>query len=162
MFETKIIIHNNIQLKELKKICKIKSVFGNFTEESQLNWIENNIKDSDIHFLVYKNSTLVGYANLVRENININNIDYNILGLGNVCTSEHKKGYGSILMKKINLYLINQNEIALLFCKEKLLNFYAKYDWKIIQPDFTRDIKWMIYNYDLAKMKTINYQGQLF
>ncbi len=162
MFKTKIIKHSDIQLEELKQIYKIKSAFGDFTEQSQLNWIKNNIKDVDIHFLVYKNSTLIGYANLVKENLDINNINYNILGLGNVCTSEHKKGYGSILMKKINFYLMNQKEIGLLFCKEKLLNFYVKYDWKIIQPDYKSEIKWMIYNYNAGKIIDINYKGQLF
>lgn len=162
MFETKIIVHYNIQDTELKDICKIKSAFGDFTQESQLRWIENNLRDNDIHFLVYRNQHLIGYANLVNEDLTINNKKLNILGIGNVCTREMGKSFGSILMKEVNLYLELNKKIGLLFCKEKLSDFYKKYDWKILKPDFSDGVKWMIYNCDLVEISSINYKGKLF
>lgn len=91
MSEIKIIKHENIQYSQLEDICKIKSIFGNYTLESQLNWIENNVKANDIHFLIYDNNKLIAYTNLIEETLLINNKKINILGIGNVCVNEKEK-----------------------------------------------------------------------
>lgn len=162
MLEIKIIKHENIQYSQLEDICKIKSIFGNYTLESQLNWIENNVKANDIHFLIYDNNKLIAYTNLIEETLLINNEKINILGIGNVCVNEKGKSKGSLLMKNVNKFLSNNDKIGLLFCKKNLISFYEKTDWILIEPNYSEEICWMIFNYDLAKKEAISYDGRLF
>lgn len=162
MLEVKIIKHKNIHSSELEAICKIKSIFGNYTLESQLNWITNNIKDEDIHFLIYDNDKLIAYTNLIEEILLINNKKINILGIGNVCVDEKGKNKGLLLMKNVNRFLLDNNKIGLLFCKKNLIAFYEKTDWRLIEPQYSEEVYWMIFNYDLVKNENIFYTGRLF
>jgi len=162
MLEIKIIKHENIQYSQLEDIFKIKSIFGNYTLESQVNWIENNIKVDDIHFLIYDNNKLIAYTNLIEETLLINNEKINILGIGNVCVNEKGKNDGSLLMKNVNKFLLDNNKIGLLFCKKNLIPFYKKADWILIEPSYLEEIYWMIFNHDLVKNENISYSGKLF
>lgn len=162
MLNIQVVNHSKIKEEQLKQICQIKKAFGNYTLESQLNWIDNNIKVNDIHFLIYNDNKLVAYANLIEEILLINNKKINILGIGNVCVDEKGKEKGKLLILKINEYLIEQHRIGLLFCKASLVEFYKKYDWKLIKPNFSDEMYWMIFNYDSKKIKDITYKGKIF
>lgn len=65
-------------------------------------------------------------------------------------------------MKNVNKFLSNNDKIGLLFCKKNLISFYEKTDWILIEPNYSEEICWMIFNYDLAKKETISYDGRLF
>ena len=162
MLEIKIIKHKNIENSQLKDICQIKSIFGNYTLESQLNWIENNIGSDDIHLLIYDNYKLIAYTNLIEETLLINNENINILGIGNVCVDEKGKNKGTLLIKNVNKFLYDNQKIGLLFCKKNLIPFYKKTDWILIEPSYSEEIYWMIFNYNLVKNENIFYTGKLF
>lgn len=44
-------------------------------------------------------------------------------------------GGGKLLVININRCLANNNQRGLLFCKENLVGFYSKYNWKVIPPE---------------------------
>ena len=117
MIEVKVITNNNISEEAIIDICKIKSVFGEYSFDSQRQWIIDNIKPDDIHFLIYDNNKLIAYANLIEESLFMDEKEINILGLGNVCVDEKGKEKGYLLMSKINNYLIENidkiNEIGI-------------------------------------------------
>jgi len=162
MINTVVIEHKYITQIKLNEIVEIKLVFGDFTLKEQLQWITNNLQKDDRHLLVYKNNILVGYAILIAENLQINNINHKILGIGNVCTSRKGQKFGTLLMKEINLYLKNNHKIGLLFCKSNMLEFYSKYNWEIVNPDYSKSTKWMIYNINNIRIDNIKYNGRLF
>jgi hypothetical protein len=162
MIVVKAIKNSNISQEELTDICKIKSAFGDYSFESQVKWINENIKSNDMHFLVYENNKLIAYANLIEEFLEINQKEVSILGLGNVCTFEKGQGKGKLLMEKINEYLLANKKIGLLFCKPALVSFYSKNNWKSISPDFSDKICWMKYNAEYIDFKNVSYIGKLF
>ena len=42
---------------------------------------------------------------------------------------------GKLLITSINQFLDSENYKGLLFCKEGLISFYSKYNWKLIPPE---------------------------
>lgn len=162
MVEVKTIKHSKITDLQLKDICKIKSAFGNYSYESQLKWIHDNIKSEDIHFLIYDNLKLIAYANLIEEYLTVNNEKINILGLGNVCVDEKGKDKGTLLMTNINQYLLNNKRTGLLFCKQNLVPFYIKNGWSLLEPNYSKEVCWMIFNDEFFQNQNIAYAGKLF
>jgi len=162
MLDIKTINHSLISDLELKNICNIKSAFGDYSEESQLTWIQNNLNQNDKHFLIYDNDKLIAYANLINEFITIDNQKIQILGLGNVCVDEKGKEKGVLLMNSINDYLYSEKITGLLFCKKNLIPFYNKANWNIILPHYSSEISWMIFNHKIERNQEISFTGKLF
>ena len=127
-----------------------------------MNWIENNIKANDIHFLIYDDNKLIAYTNLIKKTLLINNEENNILGIGNVCVDEKGKNKGTLLIQNINKFLHDNNKVGLLFCKKNLIPFYKKVNWILIEPNYSEEIYWMIFNHNLLENETISYQDKLF
>lgn len=46
-----------------------------------------------------------------------------------------ERGGGKSLVIGVNGYLLENNKKGLLFCKQGLLSFYSKYNWKLVQPE---------------------------
>lgn len=163
----KVIQHQVISQKDLDDIISIKSIAWPFNYEEQLNWITRNISDCDYHLILYSNNEPVGYLNLVNIELFINQITVNALGVGNVCTKVHAKGYGKDLLLLLNDFLIQNQKIGLLFCRDNLVNFYAKYEWRIVSENLIKlavdniDVNTMIFN-NKEYLKKIEYKGRLF
>ncbi len=130
--EFKFCKHSQIAQQELEKIVDLKKRHWNYTSEEHLNWIERNMKAEDIHVLMFEKEELVAYLNLINTEVIINNTTQPFIGIGNVCSREKGKGYGSILIKEVNQYLFLQNQTGILLCKDTLVGFYSKNDWKLI------------------------------
>jgi len=162
MYSVKNIEHKSLNDKDLIMICDIKSIFGDYSLSSQKNWMQNNLKDSDIHFLLYKSDILVGYANLVHTILNINEKDINIIGVGNVCVSTKSHGFGQKLMLEVNEYIIKQANIGLLFCKLELRDFYTRLHWKSVKIDNINDVYSMILNQKSTGVIHLKYNEELF
>lgn len=127
--------HSQIAQQEIQKIVDLKKIHWNYTSKEHLNWIERNIKAEDIHVLMFEKEELVAYLNLINIEVIINNTIQPFVGIGNVCSSEKGKGYGSILIKEVNEYLLLQNQTGILLCKDTLLSFYSKNGWKLIDKN---------------------------
>ncbi len=144
----KLLKHSEIKEQELKKIIEIKQLSWNYSYESHLEWINSNLHDSDLHFMCYRGDELISYLNLVRVNGVKDDEVVNFFGVGNVCTKYKGVGDGTKLMNKLNALLKAKGWHGLLFCKEKLIDFYKKNNWVLFEnlvDDET--IFTMVYNY---------------
>lgn len=166
MFHIKLIVHGNIAEDELNEVIGIKSTQWNYSYEEQMQWIKKNIKDTDIHVLLYLNGKSVAYLNLIDIDLVVSNISKKGLGIGNVCAIEKGKGFGFELMKETNSFISQSNKIGLLFCKEPLLKFYRSLGWKDLASEEYKingdKIEVMIYNVNYNNKILIEYDGTLF
>jgi hypothetical protein len=84
------------------------------------------------------------------------------LGIGNVCTKYKGTGTGKILMKEVNKYLLSTNNQGMLFCKNDLVSFYIRNNWKLIKnlhPDLM--VNTMVFNFK-EDVNTLKYNERLF
>lgn len=138
--------HLNNEDKEL--IVQLKTQFWNFSKDSQLEWINKNIKENDIHILVYDNNNnnkiLIGYGVIMKRNCNI--IDSIIID-----EKYRYKGYGGTLIKSVTEYI---QDSGFLLCEKHNINFYEKYGWstnndiKIFGKDIKNNLYKMTYNFN--------------
>lgn len=165
MYYLKVIRHSEVTQSDLDEIIKIKSVAWPYPYDEQVNWIENNLTDYDLHVVLLLNKCQpVAYLNLVERDFKVNDDKIAVLGVGNVCSVEPGKGYGSKLMEKVSEYIVDNNKIGLLFCKRELVNFYRKYGWekrKITNLD-SLCINSMVCHFIIPNDIEIIYEGQLF
>lgn len=141
------LITNNADVsQDLKhEICLVKRSFGQYTQESQIKWMAENLRNEDLHFLLYYNESVVAYCNLVERVLTCDNETIEVLGVGNVCSVTSGQGFGAALMLHVNKYMKNVSRVGLLLCKENLVSFYGKFDWHLISVSEVT-CKVMIYN----------------
>ena len=103
----KFLEHSHIIENELLEIVALKKTHWHYSIEEHISWMQNNIKQDDTHVLMYnKEEVLVGYLNLIKTDVVINNMNYPFLGIGNVCSKEKGRGYGNELLIEVNKFLI--------------------------------------------------------
>ena len=138
MTKYKIEIKSTIELEksELNAILELKQQHWKYDYESQLQWFKKNIKKNDLHLLIYEQAELIAYLNAVWIDVEINSEQIKALGIGNVCVAlcYRNIGFGQLLMATINSFLKSQNICGFLLCKDALVAFYEKSDWKVIVP----------------------------
>lgn len=159
--------HKDVSGRQLEEIIEIKSKAWPYSFDSQLEWINTNLKESDIHVLLSLNKTNVAYLNLIDIELTLDEIVIDGFGIGNVCATEKGKGWGKEIMTQTNLYLKQRNKIGLLFCKNYLINFYRLNNWKLIEKkkitlSFDNEsIGTMIFNCD-KEFNNLQYLGTPF
>jgi hypothetical protein len=161
--EFKFYLHSQLPKIYLDQIIDLKKIHWDYSRVEHENWIKSNLKDNDLHVLMLEGDILVGYLNLIRTNILINNILNPFLGVGNVCSREKGRGYGKKLLVEINNYLITNKYHGVLLCKDKLIEFYKKSNWLLISKNLTEKsfeskINVMLFNYNL-KIQSFIYTG---
>ncbi len=162
-----IIKHGHITDEILNEIIKIKAVAWPYPYEKQMQWIKDNIRNDDFHILYGENDTFMAYTNIVNINIYMDNRPFEAFGVGNVCALVKGKGYGKEVMKIANEFILSQNKIGVLFCKESLVKFYASLNWvqcmkeKHNIPAIDPLIKCMFYNL-YEDFRLIDYKDRLF
>lgn len=167
MFQLKVIQHADVSKNELDEIIRIKSTAWPYPYKMQMEWIKNNLKNSDLHLLLLHNNNFVAYLNLIKIELIIDNRAIDGLGVGNVCTTEKGIGLGNELILKTNQFIIHKKKTGLLFCKQKLVNFYENNDWTIINKDHlimqfdNEKVVSMIYNYPLP-FHELTFTGSAF
>ena len=68
--------------KNILKICGLKNEYWNYGLQSNLNWFKKNVKNNDIHNLLFLKKNLIGYTllrkrkALVKRKKNIKRINY--------------------------------------------------------------------------------------
>jgi hypothetical protein len=161
MFHLKIIKHSELTQRLLNEIIQVKSKAWPDSYEKQRDWIYSNIKDADIHVLLYLDGSLIAYLNLIEIEFTIDGSAKYGYGIGNVCAKEKGKGWGKELIAKTNNYLIENDKIGLLFCKELLVDFYKHSNWRVIEKEkltisfSLNSIVTMIFNCDNEFQKLI-------
>lgn len=151
MFQSLIIPHAEITLTKLNEIIQIKSIAWPYCYEKQFEWIHDNLKNTDIHVLIYQEETLIAYLNLIDIEFKIDGNLKNGFGIGNVCALKIGKGWGKYLIKCTNTYLKDNNKIGLLFCKSQLVKFYSDNNWRLVRNEklncpFKNEVQSMVYN----------------
>jgi len=129
--------------------------------------MSDNLKDSDIHVLLSLDNTFVGYLNLIQIEMIINNKPINGLGVGNVCTTIRGNGWGTELILLTNNYFRKYRKTGLLFCRDRLLNFYGLCHWKKINNSLLRvsfnnaGIVTMYFNHP-GTVRLLEFTGKIF
>lgn len=167
MFDICFIDHKQLSQTILDEIIGVKSVAWPYSYQEQYQWIKNNLKDSDIHVLLYSDKKLIAYLNLVEIDVQFDSVNYKGFGIGNVCAAEKGKGWGKVLIDMVNNYLMDCDAVGLLFCKEPLVKFYTNCEWRIIEknniliPNLNPEVFTFVYNAP-QNFKQIKYQGTTF
>lgn len=168
MFELTTITHSEISSEQLDQIIKIKSVAWPYSYEEQLKWINNNLKETDIHvILMNEKNQPIAYLNLITIEIILDNKPVSAYGIGNVCALEMGEGWGKELLLRTNEFLVKQQKIGLLFCKDALVKFYIKNNWTLIAPNFLcigegKDVNTMLFDSASRHFEKLEYHGKLF
>lgn len=154
--KTVIIQHLGLDKSIEEKIILLKKQHWPYDIASQQEWMKNNLTESDVHVCLFdesvldskKDDKLVAYCNLVEVEISVGGNNFICNGIGNVCVDKEYsgKGYGIILMKHINDYLIANNRSGVLLCKESLVKFYEKAAWNSIHNSSRITIAGQNYN----------------
>jgi len=167
MSELLLIRHAGISYDRLEEIIKIKSQAWPYSFDKQLEWINSNLKDSDIHVLLQESEKNIAYLNLIEIEIKIDGNLIDGYGIGNVCVDNKGHGWGTKIMSHTNLFLIQNNRVGLLFCKKPLIHFYSLNNWKLIERgklliSFDNEsIATMIFNHNL-EFQSLEYSGKPF
>ena len=164
--QTKLKLHCDISSVELEAIIIIKSLRWSYSKKQHKAWIDNNLLPDDYHLLVYKDNTLIAYANFINIKVLINDDIFDFRGIGNVCTCSSGKAYGNILMEFINIALTNKSWHGLLFCQTELVGYYQKFGWKLVSSDkivdtTTKDTNTLVFNFN-ETIFSLNHYGKFF
>jgi hypothetical protein len=127
--------NSEIKEEQLLKVIKIKNIHWNYSLEEHINWINRNLNSGDFHILMFEGNILVAYLNLVEVKIVVDGEKHVFFGIGNVCSSEKGKGYGGLLLKEIGRFILKNNKIGILLCKDSLIDFYLKNNWKLLEKN---------------------------
>jgi predicted GNAT family N-acyltransferase len=162
----KFILHSKLTEIELQNIILLKKYNWDYSTEEHKIWIENNILNDDIHVIMKKDGYVIGYLNLVKTEVLLNDQKYFFWGIGNVCTLEKGLGFGKELLIKTQKYLIINNYKGFLFCKDHLVGFYNKFGWELVPTKYVttdkfKDVNIMFYNVDVS-YKKVEYNGRNF
>lgn len=133
MYSLYIVKHSDVSDADIERAIALKSVAWPYPKASQMQWMKDNLTLDDIHVFLQEDGRDVAYLNIVMINVIINGIITNCAGIGNVCSI--RKGCGKELMLRANDYIISLNVPGILFCKDNLVGFYGKYDWKLLNPE---------------------------
>ncbi|MDD3038179.1 GNAT family N-acetyltransferase [Bacteroides sp.] len=167
MFKLQCIRHQDVSEQQLKDIIRIKTVAWNYPYDKQLQWIYEHLLGNDIHCLLINGDEPLAYMNLVDSFMYIDGQNTKLYGIGNVCSTDVGKGYGRLLMQMVNEYIVAQSRVGLLFCKNKLVPFYSKFGWIIVEPNnyeipyFMNDIYTMVFNIT-SDYNKLEYTNPLF
>lgn len=133
--EIKLISHSAISESELDVIINIKNLYWKYSIQEHINWIHNNIFKEDIHVFLMDKENVLGYLNLVKTVAFFDDIEKSIFGVGNVCVINEGQGFGGELLKRTQKFIFDNKQIAMLFCKDSLMNFYNQVGWQVVQRE---------------------------
>ena len=125
-------ITKKLKKKQIKQICLLKDTTWKYGIKSQINWFQNNVKNQDIHNLLYKKSKLIGYTLLKKRSCKINNLQKKTYLLFDTCLVRpefRNQNFSKILMNFNNIIIKKLNLFSFLICNNNLIRFYNKFSW---------------------------------
>lgn len=133
-YEIKIKQTSELTPDELKAIIRLKQQHWNYDDASQLAWFQKNVTEEDIHLLVLEGQALIAYLDAVWVDVKLNGNPMRALGVGNVCVakSHTNSGVGAMLIAALNFRLKSDDICGFLLCKDPLVGFYQKSNWKLL------------------------------
>lgn len=136
-----------LSLEEKNDIIQLKKQFWQYDYDSQIEWMNQNIKNDDINVMIYNcYGELVGYCLIMKRSCHI--VDSFI-----VDAKYRGCGFGRGLMG----HVMNIIDTGFLLCETKNILFYEKLGWNL---DNTVVVKNKQFSPELHKMTfNKNYQG---
>ncbi len=134
--------HRECSNEDLNDICKLKKQHWDYPIHAQKKWLDENIKDSDVHLLVRnKEGFLIAYLSLVDIEVYHQDYSINMLGVGSVCVDKLHVGHylGLLLMNLVDFYLKKNKKQGILLCSDSLVDFYSKCGWSLFNGDVLCD-----------------------
>lgn len=135
MVELQIIENKEILSRDLLRAVDLKSCAWPYPKESQIQWIQDNLRPEDMHVFLTEGGEDRAYMTLSPVAGVLNGNQTPFLGVGCVCSKEKGRGYGRMLMREVNNYLIQNASHGLLFCRQRVVDFYRKNGWQTVPPD---------------------------
>ncbi len=160
-----------LSTKEINKICVLKNTHWKHGLKSQIAWFTINTKKNDIHNIFYFKSQVIGYTLLRNRTCKINTILKKYLLFDTLILKKNfrKKNMSSLLMNFNNQLIRLSNKFSFLICDNKMINFYKKFNWKILEKKKfvmltnTSNKKGMIFNQkNLIKKNNLKYKFLTF
>lgn len=136
--ELQLIKHDDILFRDILRAVSVKSVAWPHPIESQLKWIIDNMCPNDLHVFLTDGEADKAYMTLSLVEGLMDGNSTSFLGVGCVCSAQPGIGVGKLLIINVNQYLVENNIRGLLFCKQNLIDFYSKFNWKLIPPERVR------------------------
>jgi hypothetical protein len=149
---------NQLNKKEISKICKLKNQQWKFKYKNQIDWFDSNIKLLDIHNFILIKSNIIGYTCLRKKNLlfhfkrkekKIKYLHFDTL----VVDHKHQNMNIGGNMMNFNNQIIKKNfKTSFLVCEKKLIKFYEKFGWilisnkRLISNNNVKKKKWMYFN----------------
>lgn len=147
-----IINHYDLSESDRIRIAELKNQHWPYGVSSQMEWMNKNIGNGDVHLLgdsLSDNKQLLAYATLSKVNVSINGIEHEAVGVGGVCVAKsiQHSGLGKQLLEEAGCYIREQGKMGILLCQDKVLGFYLKCKWnKVAYKTATVSGKEYFYN----------------
>ena len=125
--------------KNLKKdIFKLKNEFWKYNLNNQKKWFKENIKKKDLHNCLFSNNKLIGYTCLRRKVLSLSKTEKNYLLFDTLIINKKfkNKKLGTKLMSFNNKMIKKTKLPSFLITRKKIINFYKKNRWKLINKNF--------------------------
>lgn len=122
----------NLDEDMICEIIKVKQQYWNYSYDEHKKWMDENINHDERHLIMTDSSkNVIAYLNIVKTSIIYNDIEEEVLGIGNVCVDKNfsGKGIGKLIMNVCNYYLSCYEKRSILLCKPNLVKFYEKSGW---------------------------------
>lgn len=157
--------NSDISEKERDMIIQLKSQFWKYDYSSQVAWLQNCLSAEALHLLLYEKDNLISYMSLQDVYVDFDGgLPKMAAGGGAVITDAGKRrlGYGALLMRTAQNYIMKNDRIGLVFCNDSVLNFYLKTGWSkaicddiFIADDMRAEENLLLFNTNLRQYKCI-------
>ena len=119
-------------ISEINSICALKDEEWQYGLYSQKKFFKQTSKKDDLCNFLYLNDNLIGFTILRKRLYKKNNTKGNFLLLDSMVLKKkyRKKNFKNLLMNFNNEIIKHEYKFGILFCNNKLSNFYKKYNWK--------------------------------
>ena len=124
--------HGQLSPRQYVDIANLKDQHWPHGVSSQINWIQKNFEENDIHIILYRKGQAVAYASLNRITCTVDGKEEKLLGLGGVCVDKNsqKQGLGQKILEQVNRTIAP--ETGLLLCHKELTGFYGRCGWETV------------------------------
>lgn len=142
MITLKSLTTDKLTKKEILEICNLKNTFWKYGLKSNINWFKNNVKNKDIHNLLYYKKKFVGYS-LLRKRIFFYKLkkEYYLFADTLIIKKKFRNlKLASIFWNFNSEIIIRQKLHAFLICEKHIKPFHKKFNWKSIKS-FEYDIQ---------------------
>jgi hypothetical protein len=126
---------DKLSRKEILQICILKNTFWKHGLKSNINWFKSNVKNKDIHNLLYYKNIFVGYSLLRKRIFFYKKTKKNYLYSDTLIIKKKFRNLklASILWNFNSEIIIMSKFHAFLICEKHIKPFHKRFNWKSIK-----------------------------